>query len=102
MLIETTLLAPALLLHFALVFPGRSETTIRSSAKLLAVYFLPVALLLIHVSTALSASGFVPWLGAYLLLIKIEFSYLAVCFLAADESSYITGQIWAINGGLDM
>ena len=26
----------------------------------------------------------------------------AVCFLAADESSYITGQIWAINGGLDM
>jgi acetoacetyl-CoA reductase/3-oxoacyl-[acyl-carrier protein] reductase len=26
----------------------------------------------------------------------------AVAFLAADESSYITGQIWAINGGLDM
>ena len=26
----------------------------------------------------------------------------AVRFLAADESSYITGQIWAINGGLDM
>src|SRR5256884_7108472 len=26
----------------------------------------------------------------------------AVCFLAADESSYITGQIWAINGGMDM
>ena len=26
----------------------------------------------------------------------------AVCFLAADESSYITGQIWAVNGGLDM
>jgi len=26
----------------------------------------------------------------------------AVCFLAADESGYITGQIWAINGGLDM
>jgi NAD(P)-dependent dehydrogenase (short-subunit alcohol dehydrogenase family) len=25
-----------------------------------------------------------------------------VCFLAADESSYITGQIWAVNGGLDM
>jgi len=25
-----------------------------------------------------------------------------VCFLAADESAYITGQIWAINGGLDM
>ena len=26
----------------------------------------------------------------------------AICFLAEDESAYITGQIWAINGGLDM
>jgi NAD(P)-dependent dehydrogenase (short-subunit alcohol dehydrogenase family) len=25
-----------------------------------------------------------------------------VSFLAADQSSYITGQIWAVNGGLDM
>jgi acetoacetyl-CoA reductase len=25
-----------------------------------------------------------------------------VCFLAADASSYVTGQIWAVNGGLDM
>jgi NAD(P)-dependent dehydrogenase (short-subunit alcohol dehydrogenase family) len=25
-----------------------------------------------------------------------------VSFLAADESSYITGQVWAVNGGLDM
>jgi NAD(P)-dependent dehydrogenase (short-subunit alcohol dehydrogenase family) len=25
-----------------------------------------------------------------------------VSFLAADESSYITGQTWAVNGGLDM
>jgi acetoacetyl-CoA reductase/3-oxoacyl-[acyl-carrier protein] reductase len=25
-----------------------------------------------------------------------------VAFLAADESSYITGQVWAVNGGLDM
>jgi acetoacetyl-CoA reductase len=25
-----------------------------------------------------------------------------VAFLTADESSYITGQIWAVNGGLDM
>jgi hypothetical protein len=23
-------------------------------------------------------------------------------FLAADKSAYITGQIWAVNGGLDM
>jgi NAD(P)-dependent dehydrogenase (short-subunit alcohol dehydrogenase family) len=25
-----------------------------------------------------------------------------VAFLAADESAYITGQIWAVNGGMDM
>ncbi len=25
-----------------------------------------------------------------------------VCFLAGDQSAYITGQIWAVNGGLDM
>jgi NAD(P)-dependent dehydrogenase (short-subunit alcohol dehydrogenase family) len=25
-----------------------------------------------------------------------------VAFLAADESSYITGQIWGVNGGMDM
>jgi NAD(P)-dependent dehydrogenase (short-subunit alcohol dehydrogenase family) len=25
-----------------------------------------------------------------------------VAFLAADESAYITGQIWSVNGGLDM
>jgi NAD(P)-dependent dehydrogenase (short-subunit alcohol dehydrogenase family) len=25
-----------------------------------------------------------------------------VCFLAADQSAYLTGQIWAVNGGLDM
>src|SRR5712692_10996194 len=52
------LLTPALLLHSALVFPGRTETRIRSSLKLLAVYLLPLAALLIHVSTALNAFGF--------------------------------------------
>jgi NAD(P)-dependent dehydrogenase (short-subunit alcohol dehydrogenase family) len=25
-----------------------------------------------------------------------------VAFLAHDDSSYITGQTWAVNGGLDM
>jgi two-component system, NtrC family, sensor kinase len=82
------LLAPALLLHFALVFPGRSETAARSSLKFLAVYLLPFALLVIHVSTAVNALGFVPWLGSYLSLVKIEFSYLALCFLAAGLVFY--------------
>ena len=26
----------------------------------------------------------------------------AVCFIASDESAYVTGQIWSVNGGLDM
>jgi NAD(P)-dependent dehydrogenase (short-subunit alcohol dehydrogenase family) len=25
-----------------------------------------------------------------------------VCFLAADQSAYITGQVWSVNGGMDM
>jgi two-component system, NtrC family, sensor kinase len=86
--IVARLLAPALLLHFALVFPGRTETPVRASAKVLGVYLLPVALLLIHLSTALNAFGFVPWLGAYLVLNKIEFSFFAVCLLAAGLVFY--------------
>jgi len=86
--IAARLLVPALLLHFALVFPGRTETKLRATSKLLFVYLLPVALLLIHVSTALNALGFVPWLAAYLLLDKIELGYLAISFLAAGFVFY--------------
>src|SRR5437879_3594644 len=86
--IVARLLAPALLLHFALVFPGRSETTMRTSSKVFAVYALPLALLLIHVSTALKAGGFLPWLASYILLTKLEFGYLALFFLAAGIVFY--------------
>src|SRR5437879_10803409 len=79
--IVARLLAPALLLHFALVFPERSETTIRSSSKVFAVYALPFGLLLVHVSTAFNAFGFVPWLAPYILLTKLEFGFLGLCFL---------------------
>src|SRR6202158_2795994 len=66
--IAARLLAPALLLHFAMVFPGRTETAARSSSKLLTVYAPPTALLLIHVSTARNVLGFVPWLASRVLL----------------------------------
>ena len=82
------LLAPALLLHFALVFPGRTETKTRWYSKLVAVYLVPLALLLVHLSTALNAFGFVPWLAPYLLLSKLEFGYLAASFLAAGVVFY--------------
>jgi PAS domain S-box-containing protein len=77
------MLAPALLLHFALVFPERAEATARSLSKLAVVYGPPSVLLLFHVSTALNALGFVPWLGSRVLIDKIEYSYLGIYFLAA-------------------
>lgn len=86
--IVARLLAPALLLHFALVFPGRTEATLRISSKLLTVYVPPAVLLLVHVSTARNALGFVPWLGSRVMLDKIELSYLALCFLAAGLVFY--------------
>jgi two-component system NtrC family sensor kinase len=81
--IASLMLGPALLLHFALVFPERAEATARSLLKLAAVYGPPSVLLLFHVSTALNALGFVPWLGSRVLIDKIEYSYLGVYFLAA-------------------
>src|SRR5271154_269536 len=82
------LLTPALLLHFALVFPERTEGTGRSLSKLSFVYLPPLAILLVHVSTALGALGFVPWLGSRVLLDKIAYSYLGACFLAAGLVFY--------------
>src|SRR3981081_2943533 len=86
--IVARLLAPAVLLHFALVFPGRSETAFRTSSKALTVDLPPLALLLVHISTARNALGFVPWLGSRILLDKIELSFLGVCFLAAGLGFY--------------
>ena len=81
-------LMPALLLHFALVFPERAEGTSRSLSKLSFVYLPPLAILLVHVSTARGALGFVPWLGSRVLLDKIAYSYLGGCFLAAGLVFY--------------
>src|SRR5215831_3796297 len=54
------LLAPALLLHFALVFPERPESARKSALKFLAVYAPPLTLLLVHLMVAFNAQGFVP------------------------------------------
>ncbi|MCU1239571.1 MAG: Sensor histidine kinase [Candidatus Acidoferrum typicum] len=86
--IVARLLAPALLLHFALVFPERAEGRVRSMSKLTLVYGPAVALLFFHVSTAFNMLGFVPWLGSRLLLDKIELSYLGMYFLAAGLVFY--------------
>src|SRR5437879_7703612 len=82
------LLAPALLLHFALVFPERAEGRARSLSKLTLVYGPAAALLFFHISTAFNMLGFVPWLGSRLILDKLELSYLGIYFLAAGLVFY--------------
>jgi len=86
--IVARLLAPALLLHFALVFPERAEGRVRSVSKLALVYGPGAVLLALHVSTALNRLGFVPWLYSRILLDKIELSYLGIYFLAAGLVFY--------------
>jgi len=82
--IAARMFAPALLLHFALVFPERAEGRVRSFSKLSLVYGPAVALLLLHINTAFT----VPWQGSRLLLDKIELTYLGIYFLAAGLVFY--------------
>ena len=82
------LLAPALLLHFALVFPERTEPAARSFLKLSVVYGMPLALFAIHLSTAENLLGFVPWLGSRVQLEKLELAFLGICFVAAGAVFY--------------
>ena len=77
------LLAPALLLHFALVFPERSESPQKSLAKFAAVYAPALALLLVHVLAAMNALGFVPTTRSRMTLDQIELSFLGAYFLIA-------------------
>src|SRR5271156_533403 len=86
--IAAHLLAPALLLHFALVFPERAEPAARSFLKLMVVYGMPVVLLAIHVSAANNMLGFVPWLGSRVQLEKWDLAFLGACFVAAGAVFY--------------
>src|SRR6516225_3239877 len=77
------LLAPALLLHFALVFPERSESPRKSLLKFAAVYAPALLLLLVHVLVAINALGFVPTTRSRVTLDQIELSFLGAYFLVA-------------------
>jgi len=74
------LLQPALLVHFALVFPERRG---RLFPKLLATYALPAGLLLLHVSVAAQMLDFLPSVANEHFLDQIEYVYLGLYFLAA-------------------
>ena len=66
------LLAPALLLHFALVFPERPESPRKSLLKFAAVYAPPLALLVVHILAAENAIGFVPTTRSRVALDQLE------------------------------
>jgi len=82
------LLAPALLLHFALVFPERTESARKSLLKFAAVYAPPLALLLVHILAAVNALGFVPTTRSRVLLEELELSFLGTYFVAAGLVFY--------------
>jgi two-component system, NtrC family, sensor kinase len=84
------LLAPALLLHFALVFPERAENVRNSMLKFAAVYTPPLVLLLVHILAAVNALGFVPTTRARVALDQLELGFLGLCFLGAGIVFYLS------------
>jgi two-component system, NtrC family, sensor kinase len=79
--IVARLLQPALLLHFALVFPERRPTNKWQGAKLAAIYGIPGILLLVHVLVGLGELGFMPSMAARILLDQLDLACLGVYFL---------------------
>ncbi len=86
--VAARLLAPALLLHFALVFPERTESARKSLLKFAAVYAPPLVLLLVHILAAVNALGFVPTTRSRVLLEELELSFLGTYFVAAGLVFY--------------
>jgi len=84
------LLAPALLLHFALVFPERAESSRSSLLKFAAVYTPPLVLLLVHILAAVNALGFVPTTRSRVALDQLELGFLGLCFLCAGIVFYLS------------
>ena len=74
------LLQPAILLHFALVFPERRRSL---TWKLAALYSVPAVLLLLHIGVATQFLDLVPSLQARIGLDQLEYTYMGVYFLAA-------------------
>ncbi|HWY44388.1 MAG TPA: ATP-binding protein [Candidatus Sulfotelmatobacter sp.] len=88
--IVARLLAPTLLLHFALVFPERTEPASRSVRNWLLVYSIPVVLLAVHVLVATSNFGFWASFGARVTLDQMELGYLGLCYLATSLVFYFS------------
>src|SRR3984893_5165303 len=81
------LIAPALLVHFSLVFPERSVTRSAAHRILIWACYLPaIALLTIQIYVALGAAGFVASFPARVALDQLELVYLGAYFLLAAAS----------------
>ncbi|HLV96532.1 MAG TPA: ATP-binding protein [Candidatus Acidoferrales bacterium] len=88
------LLQPALLVHFALVFPERRR---RLTLFLAGIYLVPLLLLGLHLAVARNWLGFQPWLGARITLDEYELAYLGLYFVAAG-AIFLRSYLRAPNG----
>ncbi len=78
------LLAPALLVHFALFFPERGAARrIWRRLVVVAAYLLPAVLLVVHINVATGLLGFAPSLPARIVLDQLELAYLGLYLLLA-------------------
>ena len=78
------LVAPALLVHFALVFPERSiARRIPQRILVLSCYLPAILMLVVHIYVAIGAAGFAPSFPARIALDQLELAYLAAYFLLA-------------------
>jgi two-component system, NtrC family, sensor kinase len=78
--VAALLLQPALLVHFALVFPERRGSL---GLKLLGVYSVPAALLALHVFIATAMLDFLPSISSRDFLATVELFYAGIYFLFA-------------------
>ncbi len=81
--IVARLLQPALLLHFALVFPERRPVSKGHGVILAAIYGVPGILLLVRILVGLRELGFMPSVEARNTLDRLDLAYLGVYFLLA-------------------
>ncbi len=81
--IVARLLQPALLLHFALVFPERRSASKWHGAVLSTIYAVPGVLLLVRVLVGLGELGFMPSIDARILLDRLDLACLGIYFLLA-------------------
>ncbi len=83
--VVATLLQPALLVHFALLFPERHRGV---KATLVAVYGVPVLSLALRAAVATQTLGFVPSLDARITLDRMDLFILGAYFLIAAQLFY--------------